>query len=254
MRFRGQVALVTGAAGGIARAACERMAREGAVIAAVDLDADRLQSMVEAGRAQGWRMDAYAGDAGDEAHVRETVARVAREHGSIDVLVNAIGGSTIIANANAGVEEVSLAEWQALLDFNLRSMFLFCSAVAPVMKAKSGGKIVNLSSIAGRGISVASSIGYAAAKGGVNAFTRKLSLELGPHGITVNAIAPSLTLTERILPHWQRRTEAQREAVRMQIPLRRLPTAEDQANVICFLASSDADFITGVSLDVTGGQ
>ena len=121
------------------------------------------------------------------------------------------------------------------------------------MKRQRAGKIVNISSIAGRGVSPTSSSAYAAAKGGIIAFTRKLSFELGPFGITVNAIAPSLTLTERIRPHWERRSPEQQEAEIARTPLRRVAEAADQAKVIAFLASSDADFVTGVTIDVTGG-
>ena len=122
------------------------------------------------------------------------------------------------------------------------------------MKEQKSGKIVNLASIAGRGRSVASGSAYAAAKGGIIAFTKKLSYELGPYNININAIAPSLTLTERITPHWnQRSPEAQTQQIES-TPLRRVAQASDQAKVICFLASPDADFITGLTIDVTGGQ
>jgi NAD(P)-dependent dehydrogenase (short-subunit alcohol dehydrogenase family) len=122
------------------------------------------------------------------------------------------------------------------------------------MKQQRSGKIVNLASIAGRGMSVASGTAYAAAKGGIIAFTRKLSFELGPFGININAIAPSLTLTERIRPHWNQRSPEAQAAQLESTPLRRVAEASDQAKVICFLASSDADFVTGLTIDVTGGQ
>jgi NAD(P)-dependent dehydrogenase (short-subunit alcohol dehydrogenase family) len=121
------------------------------------------------------------------------------------------------------------------------------------MKRQRAGKIVNLSSVAGRGISDTSSSAYAAAKGGIIAFTRKLARELGPYGVNVNAIAPSLTLTERLRPHWERRTPEQQAREIDHTPLRRVAEARDQARVICFLASADADFVTGVTIDVTGG-
>jgi NAD(P)-dependent dehydrogenase (short-subunit alcohol dehydrogenase family) len=121
------------------------------------------------------------------------------------------------------------------------------------MKRQRSGKIVNLSSVAGRGVSASSSSAYAAAKGGIIAFTRKLALELGPFGVNVNAIAPSLTLTERIRPHWERRSAEQQAQEIERTPLRRVAEARDQARVICFLASEDADFVTGVTIDVTGG-
>jgi NAD(P)-dependent dehydrogenase (short-subunit alcohol dehydrogenase family) len=181
------------------------------------------------------------------------VDQVVRDHGRIDVLVNAVGGSTIIREPAAPIDALSLADWQRLLDFNLTGTYLFCHAVVPVMKRQRAGKIVNLSSVAGRGISDSSSSAYAAAKGGIRAFTTKLGRELGPFGINVNAIAPSLTLTERLRPHWDRRTPEQQAGEIDRTPLRRVAEARDQARVICFLASADADFVTGVTIDVTGG-
>ena len=153
----------------------------------------------------------------------------------------------------ATVDELTLAEWQRLLAFNLDGTFLFCNAVAPVMKRQGSGKIVNISSIAGRGLSGSSSSAYAAAKGGIIAFTKKLAHELGPSGVTVNAIAPSMTLTERIRPRWEQRTADEQAQEIARTPLRRVAEARDQARVICFLASPDADFVTGVTIDVTGG-
>jgi NAD(P)-dependent dehydrogenase (short-subunit alcohol dehydrogenase family) len=122
------------------------------------------------------------------------------------------------------------------------------------MKRQGRGKIVNISSIAGRGLSASSSAAYAAAKGGIIAFTRKIAFELGPFGINVNAIAPSRTLTERIRPRWEQESREDQLAEIERTPLRRVAEAPDQARVICFLASSDADFVTGVTIDVTGGN
>ena len=185
--------------------------------------------------------------------MQATVEWVRQDLNRIDVLVNAVGGSTIIDTPAATVDQLTLAEWQKLIAFNLDGTFLFCNAVVPMMKQQAGGKIVNLASIAGRGLSASSSSAYAAAKGGIAAFTKKLAMELGPSGITVNAIAPSVTLTERITPHWEARSPEAKAAELARIPLGRIPHASDQAKVICFLASSDADFVTGVTIDVTGG-
>ena len=253
MRFEGKVAVITAAANGIGRATAEIMAREGAVVVAIDNHPGRLDEAVTALGGAGRRVHGRLADALDPAQVDALVASVADELGGIDILVNAVGGSTIVPKPAATVDELTFAEWQRLIGFNLDGTFLFCHAVAPVMKARGGGKIVNLSSIAGRGVSVASSSAYAAAKGGIIAFTRKLADELGPFGINVNAIAPSLTLTERIRPHWDKRSEEQQTAELRRNALRRVAVAADQAKVICFLASSDADFVTGVTIDVTGG-
>ena len=253
MRFTDQVALITAAGSGIGRATAEMIAREGGTVIAVDTDVARLESLLGAIAAAGGRADGRVADALDAAQVEEAVAWAAHDFGTIDILVNAVGGSTIIQRPAAKIEELSLSDWQRLIAFNLQGTFLFCHAVVPVMKRRRRGKIVNLASIAGRGRSTASSAAYAAAKGGIIALTKKLSAELGPHGITVNAIAPSLTLTERIRPHWNQRAPEDRAAEIARTPLRRVAEAADQARVICFLASADADFVTGVTIDVTGG-
>ena len=253
MRFTERVALITAAGSGIGRATAEIIGGEGGIVVGVDTDKGRLEEAMGAIRRAGGQAHARPADALDPAQVEDVVAGVVRELGRIDILVNAVGGTTIIPRPAAAVDELTLAEWQRLLTFNLDGTFLFCHMVAPVMKRQRAGKIVNISSIAGRGLSPSSSSAYAAAKGGIIAFTRKLAHELGPFGVTVNAIAPSLTLTERIRPRWEQRTADEQAQEIARTPLRRVAEARDQARVICFLASRDADFVTGVTVDVTGG-
>src|SRR3954462_5145703 len=250
MRFTDKIALITAAANGIGRATAEIMVREGAIVICVDNHPERLDAAVTA---LGPRAPARLCDALDQTQVDAVVGNVSHEFGRIDILVNAVGGSTIIAKPSATIEEHSLDDWQRVIRFNLEGTFLFTHAVVPLMKQQKSGKIVNLASIAGRGMSIASGSAYATAKGGIIAFTRKLSFELGPFGININAIAPSLTLTERITPHWNQRSPEAQAAQVEATPLRRVAEASDQAKVICFLASSDADFITGLTIDVTGG-
>ena len=254
MRFKDKIAVITAAANGIGRATAAVMAREGAIVVCVDNHQQRLDAAVDAMAQDGGRVHPRLCDALDQAQVDATVAGVVQEFGRIDILVNAVGGSTIIAKPNALVEEHSLDDWQRIINFNLNGTFLFLHAVIPVMKAQKSGKIVNLASIAGRGMSVASGAAYASAKGGIIALTRKLSFELGPYNVNINAIAPSLTLTERIRPHWNQRSPEAQQAQIDSTPLRRVAEAADQAKVICFLASADADFVTGLTIDVTGGQ
>jgi NAD(P)-dependent dehydrogenase (short-subunit alcohol dehydrogenase family) len=253
MRFTDKVAVITACASGIGRATADIMAREGAIIVGVDNNAERLERAVTEIEAAGGRAHGRPCNALDAAEVDPLVEEVAKEFGRIDILVNAVGGSTIVQHPSATVDELTLDEWKKLIDFNLDGTFLFAHAVVPVMKRQKSGKIVNLASIAGRGRSVASSAAYAAAKGGIIAFTKKLCYELGPYGININAIAPSVTLTERIRPHWERRSQEDQAREIDKTPLRRVAEAADQAKVICFLASSDADFITGITIDVTGG-
>lgn len=248
MRFQDKVALITAAGAGIGRATADIMLREGAKVVGVDTDRARLAALAADGA------HVQQADALDPVQVEAVVADTVRRFGTIDILVNAVGGSTIVAHPSAPVDELSFADWQKLIAFNLEGTFLFTHAVVPVMKRQRRGKIVNLASIAGRGLSLSSSSAYAAAKGGIIAFTRKLAFELGPFGITINAIAPSLTLSERLLPHWNQRAPEDQAAEIARVPLRRIAQAVDQARVICFLASEDADFVTGVTIDVTGGQ
>jgi NAD(P)-dependent dehydrogenase (short-subunit alcohol dehydrogenase family) len=250
MRFTGKIALITAAANGIGRATAEIMAKEGATLICVDNHTERLEGAL---KTLGSSAHGRLCDALDQGQVDAVVNDTVKEFGRIDILVNAVGGSTIIPRPSAPVEEHSLDDWQKIIRFNLDGTFLFTHAVVPIMKRQHAGKIVNLASIAGRGMSVASGVAYAAAKGGIIAMTRKLSFELGPFNININAIAPSLTLTERITPHWNQRSPEQQSAQIESTPLRRVAVAADQAKVICFLASSDADFVTGLTIDVTGG-
>jgi len=253
MRFDGKIALITAAAAGIGRATAGIIGAEGGVAVMVDTDQGRLDAAVAEITAKGGRAHARRADALDPGQVEALVESTVKDFGRIDILLNAVGGSTIIPRPAATVDELTLDDWQRLIAFNLEGTFLGCRTVVPVMKRQKGGKIVNIASIAGRGISSSSSSAYAAAKGGIIALTKKLSHELGPFGITVNAIAPGITLTERIRPHWEKRAAEEQAREIARTPLRRMAEAADQARVICFLASSDADFVTGVTIDVTGG-
>ncbi len=253
MRFEGKTAIVTAAGAGIGRATVDILVAEGATVVAVENDNARREKMAADLAGQAGTVIGCCIDARNEARVEALIAETEAAHGGVDILVNAVGGSTIVDNPQATVEDLTFQEWQALIDFNLSATFLFCHAAVPGMKRAGSGKIINLSSIAGRGLSGNSSSAYAAAKGSIIAFTRKLSTEVGPFGINVNAIAPSLTLTERLLPHWEKRSAEDQAAEIEKVPLKRIPKAIDQARVIAFLASQDADFVTGLTIDVSGG-
>src|SRR5580698_7818595 len=153
MRYSDKVALITAAANGIGRATCDIIAREGGIVVAVDNNQERLDVAVDAMTRAGGRAHGRLCDALDQSQVDAVVANVVKEFGRIDVLVNAVGGSTIIAHPNSKVDELTLDEWQRLITFNLDGTFLFLHAVVPVMKVQRGGKVVNLASIAGRGLS-----------------------------------------------------------------------------------------------------
>ena len=195
MRFSDKVALISGAGSGIGRATAQMIGAEGGTVVGGDLDRAAIEQIMNEIRRAGGKAHGLVANALEAADVARVVQQTIAAYGRIDILVNAVGGSTIIPNSGATVDALTLDEWQRLLPFNLNGTFLFCNAVVPIMKRQRSGKIVNISSIAGRGLSQSSSSAYATAKGGIIAFTRKLSFELGPYGITCNAIAPSRTLS-----------------------------------------------------------
>ena len=253
MRFRNQVALITGAANGIGRATARILAEEGARLVAVDVNGPALASLAEEIEVGGGNITTMEVDVLDGRQVDVMVDSIVGRFGSIDILINAVGGSTIISNSTAHVDDLSLEDWENVLQFNLNGTFLCTKAAIKQMKKQGGGKIINLSSLAGHGVSDSGSA-YAAAKAGIMAFTKKVSKEVGPYGITCNAIAPGTTLSDRIGRRWEQKSDEEKQRDIEAIPLRRVAQPEDQAKVIAFLASADADYITGVTIDVSGGR
>ena len=239
----GKIAVVTAGARGIGRAAALLLARWGACVTAVDLDAETLAGVSAEATAAGGKFESLTADVCDEAAVTALFAGVAERQGRVDILVNAVGGGK-----PAALDEISGAEWDRMFSFNVKSSFFCARAAARRMPA--GGRIVNVASLAGVASSVLQGAHYSSAKAAVIGLTRHLARELGPRGITVNAIAPGTTLTERIRAQM---TPEKHETLIQRIPLRRLATPEDQAGVILFLASSLSAYVTGVTIDVNGG-
>ncbi|HXP76888.1 MAG TPA: SDR family NAD(P)-dependent oxidoreductase [Stellaceae bacterium] len=254
MRFDGKIGVITGGANGIGEATALLLAREGAKVAIADVDATHLPRVLQALRAQGGDAIAVETDVLSEPAVARMVQQVLDRYGRIDILVNAVGGSTTLANPNTSVDQLTRDEWERTIAFNLNGTFLCTHAVIPQMKRQGYGRIVNLSSIVGRGDTRISNAAYATAKAGIRAFTRKLAIELGPFGITCNATAPTVTLTGRIQQLLAKRASKDPQITLSDIPLGRMATAEDQAKVIAFLASDDASFVSGQTIEVTGGQ
>ena len=253
MRFQNKVALVTASASGIGKATAEILAREGAHLVAADLNPDSLSNLAKSIKAGGGTITTKEVNVLEEEPVKNLVDSVIANLGKIDILVNAVGGSTIIQNSSASVDNLAFDDWNKVLDFNLRGTFLCTHEVIKHMKRQGNGKIVNISSDAAHSLGEPSSA-YVAAKAGIMAFTKKVAKESGPYGVTCNAIAPGMTLSERIQPRWEGRSEEQRQIIIDQIPLGRLSKPEDQAKVIAFLASEDANYVTGVTIDTSGGK
>ena len=250
MRFDGKVAIVTGSSDGIGKAAALIFAAEGAQVVLNARGAERLERARAAVQAVGKPPLAMAGDASQSVVVEQLAAETLQQFGRIDILVNNAGGGTSLRFLNEVTEE----DWDYTINSNLKSAFLCCKAVAPAMKGQRSGRIVNVSSVAGRNVSRLSGPQYSSAKAGMLGLTRHLAQDLGPFGITVNAVAPGPTLVDRVAKKWELRSPEDRARIVGNIPLGRLGRPEEVAAVIAFLASDGAAYVTGVTIDVNGGS
>jgi pyridoxal 4-dehydrogenase len=241
----GQAALVTGAAQGLGYAAAARLAADGASVALLDRDGEKLVAAANALGAQGLTVLPHTVDLTDEDGVRAAIATVLSAEGRIDVLVNNVG-----SYPHRPFEELTYAEWRHVLAVNLDSVFLCTHAVYPAMRECGYGRIVNVSSstffIGYPGLAA-----YIASKGGIIGFTRALASEAGPHGITVNAVTPGLIATEGVLGGEE---AGLFDEIVPQQALSRRGEPEDIADCIAYLASPAAAFITGQTINVDGGH
>jgi len=251
--FDGRVVIVTGAAHGFGRAIARRFAALGADVIACDVAAGELADTAQLAAAEGGRVRARVLDVTRPDDVRALVEQVVRAHGRIDVLVNDAGG--VLGQVGRPLEDVPPEDWRAIAAVNLDAVFYCSQAVAPAMKAARAGRIVNISSGAGLGVSLTGIQAYASAKAGQIGLTRQLAHELGPWNITVNCVAPGFVrsnpATER---QWQSYgDDGQRQLVE-RIALRRLGTPDDIVHGVVFFASDDAGWITGQTLAIDGGR
>jgi 3-oxoacyl-[acyl-carrier protein] reductase len=245
--FAGRVVAVTGAAQGIGAVTARAFAEQHACVALLDIDEKGAKQVAEKILAAGGRALILRADVTDEQSVAQAITGTVAEFGGLDIIVNCAGGYTRLAT----VEDMTVDEWDRTVSLNLRSVFLCCRAAIPHLKRSKAGRIINVSSISGRAVQVASSPAYGSAKAGVIQLTRFLAYQLGPDGITANSICPITTLTPRVAAL---RTEADVERIAAQVPLRRLAVPEDHAQAMLFLASDAAAYINGIALDVNGGR
>ena len=244
MRLRERVAIVTGSARGIGKAIALAFIREGGKVALVDVERERIEALKDEIEEKAGVAVAIPCDISKSPAAREMVNQVQRAFGRIDILVNNAG---IIRRGT--IETVSEEDWDRVIEVNLKGTFNCCKAVVEIMKAQGQGKIVNVSSIAGKMGDITSAPGYGPSKAAVDALTKTLARQLARYGIRVNAVSPHAIETE-MSAQW---SEERRKEIIASIPLGRLGKPEDVAEAVLFLASDSAAFITGEILDVNGG-
>lgn len=252
-RFEQRTVIVTGAAHGFGRAIAVRFGQLGARVFGWDVLADELQETARLATIEGGTIDVRPVDVTDHVAVTRATVEVLAATGRIDVLVNDAGG--VLGQVGKPLETVSAADWRAIVAVNLDAVFYCSQAVAPAMKTARAGRIVNISSGAGLGVSLTGIQAYASAKAGQIGLTRQLAHELGAWNITVNCVAPGFVrsnpATER---QWAAYGDDGQRRLLDNIALKRLGTPDDIANAVVFFASDDADWITGQTLSVDGGK
>ncbi|ULO09217.1 SDR family oxidoreductase [Paenibacillus sp. 19GGS1-52] len=251
----GQTAVVTGAGSGIGRSIALRLAIEGAIVVVTDMNVESAKETLSLLNVdEGQKHSVCSLDVTKKEGVLSSFADIHEEYGAIDILINNAGVSTMNR-----IEDLTEQEWDFNFDVNIKGIFLCTQAVYPYMKEQKKGRIINTASMAGkRGVPLLAH--YAASKWAVIGFTKSAAIEMAPYNITVNCVCPGFVNTgmqSRELK-WEAELrgmtpdEVREEYIRM-TPLGRLEEAEDVARVVWFLASKDADFITGEALNITGG-
>lgn len=246
INLEGKVAIVTGGGRGIGRVIAARLAAEGVAVTVADYQEALLEDVGRQWGDNGWTGLQLPCDVRLKDDCRSIVGATDEAFGKVDILVNNAG----VARGGR-IEELDEADWDANADINLKGAVLMSQAVIPAMKRRKGGRIITASSFAARIPSIGGAA-YAASKAGVESFTRVLASELGPDNITVNAYAPGMVPTQ--MNHFAERPDAQKDMLLDTLSLRRWGDPEDIANLICFLSSDLAAYITGTTVEISGGK
>ena len=252
MRLTDKVALITGGSGGLGKNFCKAFLNEGAKVCVTDISEELMDNTVAELNSPGSAIGSVV-DVCQRRTIQAAVSTAVKEFGHLDILVNVAGGALHTPHK---FQEIDEASWDKVVDINLKGTFLCCQIVVEQFRKQGGGgKIVNISALAGRWLGSLAGCHYTAAKAGVIGLTRHLAHELGPEGIYVNAIAPTITLaSQRTINLWNARPEEYKERILSEIPLRRLSTPEEVAAGVIFLCTDEASYMTGVTLDINGGR
>ncbi|MCX5733168.1 MAG: 3-oxoacyl-ACP reductase FabG [candidate division NC10 bacterium] len=242
--LKGRIAIVTGAARGIGFASAEKLAENGASVVLGDVNEPLVQEAAGRLKAKGYEALAVRMDVGRNDSIREAIAAAVKAFDGIDIVVNNAGILSALS-----IEEMTREEWDKVLNVNLGGTFFVIQAALPFLKKSRNPRIINISSLTGRNGGFEGSMCYAASKGGVISITRGMARRLAPFNITVNAVCPGPTETEILKGYTPEAQERQRNVSL----LRRLGQPEEIAAAVCYLASTEAAFVTGAMLDVNGG-
>jgi NAD(P)-dependent dehydrogenase (short-subunit alcohol dehydrogenase family) len=238
------VALITGGGGGIGGAVARLLTSSGGAVAAFDRSRSAVDRLAAELKGHGHEVMSLVGDITRQEDLTQAVAQVTDRWGRLDILVNAAGLTQL-----GGIADFDEADWDRVMNVNLKGTYLACKAAYPVMRSQRAGAVVNVASVSGRTKSVFTAPNYVASKAGVIGLTMSLASQWCPDGIRVNCVAPGLAETEMVAVY----SAEQRHMLEQSIPMKRFARPQEVANAIVFLASGQASYITGETLNVNGG-
>jgi 3-oxoacyl-[acyl-carrier protein] reductase len=243
-RFNNKIALVTGSSKGMGKATAEMMAKEGATVILTDIDVESLEKTYQEFVKKNYSVSQIVIDLSKKDEVTKLINTVVADFGRLDILVNNAG-----VLLSSSIEDTTDEMIDLTIDVNVKAILYAIREVTPVMKKQNYGRIINVASITGKRGDNSTTFVYGSTKGAVITMTRSVARQLGPWGITCNAIAPHAVMTE-MMSYW---TDEKKQTMADKIPVKRLGTVDDMASLISFLASDQAGFITGETININGG-